>query len=146
MNTENGSSSKDSEAFAALAEKLWDSANSVVGVAVVQTIAFLLTLGTSDVLVRYINCGTITWYLATGLILFAFGFYSWIVRRYGRDEDHVRRSARQPEQVRDFARKAARSRQYMLAGILVVTLAAMVVNLPNVNTKRCPPSTPAKTP
>ena len=60
MPTEEGPrtlSEADQRALSALAGKFWDSSNNVVAVAVVQTIVFLLALGTNETLVKFIKCG-----------------------------------------------------------------------------------------
>src|SRR5262245_12752618 len=91
-------SDADQRALSALADKFWDSANFVVTVAVVQTIVFLMALGTNETLDRQIKCKD-GWGITMVLMVLAFGLYLFLLRRYHAGEARLRTAAAHPVEV-----------------------------------------------
>src|SRR5205823_5619902 len=86
-------SEADRATFSSIADKFWDLANNLTGVAVVQTIVFLFALGTSQTLVAYVNCNVTAWCVATALLIAMFGLYLTVLHRYQTSEDQLRKLA-----------------------------------------------------
>jgi hypothetical protein len=128
---------EDRKAFAALADKYWDLGNTLVGVAVVQTIVFLLALGTNETLDYAIKCTKDGWYVSVVLIAIAFAVYFAMLRSYGTDEIDVRREAGQTDAVLQFARRATRQRRKFVSLVLLITVIAMALHFPLLNTDEC---------
>ena len=128
---------EDRKAFASLADKYWDLANTLVGVAVAQTLVFLFALGTSATLDFFIKCTDWTWQVSVLLIIGAFCFYLVMLRRYGADEIAVRAAAGQTDAVQSVVRRAATHRRMLVIAVLLVTLVAMGLHYPERHAAWC---------